>query len=328
MKETRYIVCALAAALSLGTLTHAQASDFPAQPVRMVIGYAAGGPTDITARALAQDLAPLLGQSVVVENRPGASASIAADYVAKSSPDGYTVLVTSLTHTINPLMLPSANYDPVTDYTPVALLTGGPGILVVGESQPYKSVKELVDAAKAKPGTISYGSSGNGGSAHLTGALLASQAGVEMLHVPYKGNGPALNDVMAGHIAFMFSPLNGLNELISSGRLRALGITSSERNPMFPDVPTMKEAGFNGFGDEVAPWIGILAPPGTPADRVQHLSDAALKVLADPDSATRKHLASNGSLANPKGPEDFKAFLVQDTERWKRVLDAAGIERK
>ena len=303
----------------------ARGQDYPIKPVTLVVGFAAGGPTDIIARVLAPELAAALGQPVVVQNKTGASSLVATQAVARAAPDGYTLLVASHSHSVNPLLLENAHYDPLKDFAPISRIAVLPLVLVTPPDAPYNSVQDLVAAARAKPGEVMYASSGHSGSSHLAGALLASLSGTSMTHVPFSGNGPALIEVMAGRVSFMFYPTLGVADNVSQKRLKVLAAGTAKRHPEFPSVPTMAEAGFPGF-DETAPWVGILAPAGTPAPIVRRVSDALRAALAQPQ--TQHRLAGAGATIVGSTPGEFAGFLQQDGERWARVIRAAGVQRQ
>jgi tripartite-type tricarboxylate transporter receptor subunit TctC len=242
----------------------AGALEFPAKPLRMVIGYAAGGPTDVIGRIVAQDMAVSLGQPVVVENRTGANGLIGTLEVKKAPADGYTVLVTTLSHNVNALLMADKKpYDPLADFTTISLVAFLPMVMVTRADAPFNSVQDVIAAAKAKPGEISYASAGNGGSAHLAGALLATLTHTQMTHVPFRGNAPALTEVMAGRVTFMFYPMIGIQDYVQTKRLKVVAVGTAKRHADYPSVPTMAESGFPGFED-TAPWVGMLAPAGTP----------------------------------------------------------------
>lgn len=300
------------------------AAGYPGQPVKMVIGFAAGGPTDVIGRLLAQHMSTSMGQTVVVENRPAAAAWVATKEVARARPDGYTLLFTSLTHNVNKLLLgDKADYDPLGDFAPISLAANLPLVLVTAYDAPYKSLQDLISAAKAAPDAISYGSSGNGGSAHLAAAMLGTMANLRMLHVPFRGNAPALTEVMAGRVSFMFYPSIGIAALVAEKRLRVLAVGAAEPLADFPGVPTMDASGFAGF-DRTAPWVGLLAPAGTPDAIVQKLNTEMLKALNRPD--VQKRLRELGGLSVGTSAAQFREFLVSDRERWAKVIAAAGIK--
>ena len=313
-------VCGLCVVLAT---PHALAQPYPNKPIKILIGFAAGGPTDVIARVLAQDMTATLGQSVIVENRTGANSLIATEAVAQAAPDGNTVLFASLSHNVNPLVMKKVNYDPVKSFVPVTLVATLPMIVVTAANSPSNSVKDLIAAAKAKPGAISYGSAGNGGSAHLAGALLQTQSGAEMIHVPFRGNAPALTEVIAGNVSFMFYPVVGIADFVAQKRLKVLAAGTTARHPDFAGVPTMQEMGLKGF-DATAPWVGMLAPAGTPADISKKLNDAIVIALAKPE--VRERLRGLGAVVIGGSQEDFRQFLPRDREHWVGVIRAAGIQ--
>jgi tripartite-type tricarboxylate transporter receptor subunit TctC len=301
----------------------AQAQDFPAKPLRMVIGYAAGGPTDVIGRIVAQDMATSLGQPVVVENRTGANGLIGTLEVKKAPADGYTVLVTTLSHNVNALLMAEKKpYDPLADFTTVSLLAFLPMVMVTRGEAPFNSVQDVIAAAKATPGDVSYASAGNGGSAHLAGALLATLTQTQMTHVPFRGNAPALTEVMAGRVSFMFYPMIGIAEQVREKRLKALAVTTEKRHPDYPGVPTTAESGFPGF-EEYTQGLGIVGPAGISAPVVQKLNAAVRSSLAKPE--TEQRLKQLGAVVHASSPEGFRAWLRQDAERWARVIKAAGV---
>lgn len=314
---------ALACACALFTLSQAQAQNYPNRPIKVLVGFAAGGPTDVIARVLAQDMTATLGQSVVVENRTGANSLIATEAVAKSAPDGYTLLFASLSHNVNPLLMKKTGYDPLGDFAPISMTSTLPMVVVVGSGSPANSVKDLVAAAKADPGKISFGSAGNGGSAHLAGALLQVQSGTQFTHVPFRGNAPALTDVIAGNVSFMFYPIIGIAEFMNQKRVKVLAVGTPARHPDFPGVPTMLEMGYKGF-DETAPWVGMLAPAGTPAPIVQKIYESMNSAVAKPE--IKERLRGLGAVVVSNNPAQFRDFLVKDKERWQQVIKAANIQ--
>ncbi len=317
---TRMSRRALGAMLLTPALARAQA--FPTRPVRIVVGFAAGGPTDVIARVLAQDLSQSLGQPVVVENRTGANALVATEAVAREAPDGHTLLMSTLSHSVNAILVPTARYRPLEDFAPVSLVAKLPLIAVTGASTPFRTLPDLVAAARARPGEVSYGSAGNGGSAHLAAALLATLSGTQMTHVPFRGNAPALQEVLSGRVSFMFYPMIGIAEQIGRGGLRALAVALPARDPAFPDVPTTAEAGFPGF-DEYTQGLGILAPARTPAPVIERVNAAIRASLAKPETVQR--LTGLGAIVAPSSPEEFADFLRADLGRWQRVITAANI---
>ena len=327
--ETRSIARWIAAAMCCGVFfaTPAAAQEpstsYPTKPIRIVVGFAAGGPTDVIARIIAQDMTVLFGQSVVVDNRTGANSLIATELVARATPDGYTLLFASLSHNVNAILLPKVEYGPLKDFAPVSLVAVLPLLLVTKPDAPFNSMQELIKLAKAKPGDVTYGSAGNGGSAHLAAALLETSSGAKMTHVPFRGNAPALTEVLAGRVSFMFYPMIGIQEYVSAKRLKVLAAGTARRHADYPSVPTMAESGFPGFED-TAPWVGMLAPAGTPSATVNRLNDAVRKSLAKPES--RKRLEALGAINVGDSPSEFTAFLKKDWERWARVIKAAGVK--
>jgi len=301
-------------------LSHAQAP-YPTKPIRIVVPFPAGGTTDILARAVAQKLTETLGQSVVVDNRPGAGGNIGAELVAKSPPDGYTLLMGTVgTHAINPSLYAKMPYDHVKDFVPVILVAGVPNVLVVNPSVPANSVQELIAYIKANPGKVNFASSGSGTSIHLSGELFKTMAGVSMTHVPYKGSTPALTDLMGGQVQLMFDNLPSSLPQIKAGKLRALAVTSAQRASALPDVPTVAEAGLPGF--EASSWFGLLAPAGTPKDIVTKLNAEVAKWLATPEA--REKLASQGAIAAGQSPDDFTRHIAAETAKWQKVVKESG----
>jgi len=296
---------------------------YPDKPIKVIIGFAAGGPTDVIARVLAQDMTATLGQSVIVENKAGANAKIATEYVAQAPADGYTLLFASLSHNVNAIMFKKPGYDPITSFEPISMVADLPMILVTSYNSPVKTLPDFIKLAKEKPGTVSYSSSGNAGSSHLAGSLLATDAKIDLIHVPFKGNGPALTEVMAGNVNFIFYPIIGIADQVAQKRLIPLAVGTTKRHPDFPNTPTMEELGFKGF-DATAPWVGMLAPAGTPAIAVQKIDAAIQSALAKPE--IRKRLNDLGAVIVGSRPNEFKAFLVKDKLHWKKVIDASGLK--
>ena len=323
--ETRLRSPIAISALCAGLLAAAPAAaqTFPAKPVRVIVGFAAGGPTDVIARIMAQDMTASMGQPVIVENRTGANAIIATDLVARAAPDGYTTLFSSLSLLVNAILSPDKiKYDPFKDFAPVSNAAVLPMLIVTRPSTPVDSVKELVALAKRRPGEVTYGSAGHGGSAHLAGAMLETLGGIKMTHVPFRGNAPALVDVMSGQVTFMFYPMIGIAEHVAAGKLKALTVGTPQRHPDYPAVPTMAEAGYPGLAD-TAPWVGLIAPAATPPAVVNRLSEEMRKSLARSETQTR--LKTLGAVTVGDTPAQFQAFLKKDHERWMRVIKAAGV---
>jgi tripartite-type tricarboxylate transporter receptor subunit TctC len=303
----------------------ALAQGFPNKPLKMVVGFAAGGPTDVIARILAQDMTASLGQTVLVENKAGAAAMIATVEVKRAAPDGYTLMMITLTHNVNAILHAEKKpYDPIEDFSMVSLVSLLPLVMVTRGDAPYATVADVVKLAKAKTGEVSYASSGNGGSAHLAGALVEALTNTQMIHVPFKGNAPALTEVMAGRVTFMFYPMVGIAEQVAQKRLKVLAVSTPKRHPDFPGVPTMAESGFPGF-EEYTQGLGVVGPAGMPAAVVAKLNEAIRASLAKPE--TREKLKGLGAIADGGStPAEFRAFLVKDAERWARVIKAANVK--
>jgi len=315
---------ALAAAVLCAASGAACAQSYPAKPVKILVGFAAGGPTDVIARIIAQDMTGSLGQSFIVENRPGANAIIATEVVAHSAPDGYTTLFSSLSLLVNAILPGTqAQYDPFKDFAPVSNAANLPMVIVTAAANPTGSMKDLLALAKAKPGEISYGTSGIGGSSHLAGAMLENFTGTKMINVPFKGNGPALAEVMAGRVTFMFYPIVGIADQVAGKKIKVLAVGTPQPHPDFPGVPTMEQSGLPGF-EETAPWVGMLAPAGTPPPVVTRLSEEMRKSIARPE--TRERFKALGAVAIADTPAEFAAFLRKDYERWARVIKTSGVK--
>jgi tripartite-type tricarboxylate transporter receptor subunit TctC len=300
----------------------AYAQGYPTKPVRLVVPSVPGGGTDITARLIAPKLSEYLGQQVVIENRGGAGGNIGTNEVAKATPDGYTVLMAISSLTINPHVLAKIPFDVVKDFAPVSQVAVVPNILVSHPSLPPRSVKELIAFIKARPGQLSYASSGVGTTPHLGMELFLSTTGLNMVHVPYKGVGAAVVDVMAGHVPLMMANVLSALPHIKAGRLRAYGVTSLKRAAVAPDIPTVAESGVPGF--EVVPWYGILAPANTPRDIIARLHAGTVYALQD--SGTREHFISDGAEPVGSTPEEFAAVIRDDLGKWGRVTRDAGIK--
>ena len=309
----------LAVALASAAISaHAQ---YPNKPIKMVVPFPAGGTTDIMARAVAADLQKTFGQAVIVDNKAGAGGNIGSDYVAKAAPDGYTLLMGTVgTHAINVSLYPKMPYDAVKDFAPVSLVAGVPNVLVSAPGYPIASVKDLIDAAKKTPDTVTFASSGSGTSIHLSGELFKQLAGVQMTHVPYKGSSAALPDVMSGQVNVMFDNAPSVMQHIRGGKLKAIAVTSSKRSPALPNVPTIAESGLPGF--EASSWFGVLAPAGTPKDIVDKLSQAIAKSLQTVEMKER--LAGQGAEAVGNTPEQFSAHIKAEIDKWAKVVKASG----
>jgi tripartite-type tricarboxylate transporter receptor subunit TctC len=321
MKETtmKTLVHLLGAAL-LSTATWAYAA-FPDKPLKLIVPFPAGGAADVMARGMAQRLGAELGQTIVIDNRGGAGGQTAAEAAAQAVPDGYTLFFATMgTLAINPAIYPKLRYDPVKDFTPISLTHVTPRVLVVGPSVSAKNIAELIVLAKAKPDALSYGSAGNGSSSHLSGALFESLAGVKMLHVPYKGSAPLLTDVLAGRVDMTFDSYTVYEEHIRSGKVRALGVTSTGRMKALPQVPAIAEAGLAGY--DVSNWLGVLAPANTPREVVTTLHTALGKAMANPE--LRAQLQALGIEPTFGTPEAFGALIRADIPRWTQIVKRAG----
>jgi tripartite-type tricarboxylate transporter receptor subunit TctC len=302
----------------------AHAQDYPNKPVKLVVGFGAGGPTDVIARIVAQDLTTQMGQAFLVENRPGANAIIATEFVARSAPDGYTMLFSSLSLLVNSI-LPgnTVKYDPFKDFAPVSNAAVLPMVVVTSPETKLNSMQELIARAKAKPGELSYGTSGHAGSTHLAGAMLELFTGTKMINVPFKGNGPALAEVMAGRVTFMFYPAVGIADQVAQKRLKVLAVGTAKPWADFPGVPTLEQMGLRGF-DATAPWVGLLAPVGTPPAIVGKVSAEVRKSLAKPETQAR--MKQLGALTVADSPSEFATFLKKDYERWAQVIKTSGVK--
>jgi tripartite-type tricarboxylate transporter receptor subunit TctC len=299
-------------------------AQYPTKPVHIVVPYPAGGAVDAFARVLTQQLSELWGQQVGVDNRPGASTMIGAEQVAKSPPDGYTLLLTAeLTLAIVPHLYEKIPYDPLRDFAPIVALVSATQALVANPSLPAKTVKDLVALAKAKPGQLTYGSFGNGSTGHLNIEVLQAMTGARFNHIPYNGAGPAMNDVIGGHIDFMLAALSIVKGNVQAGKLRMIGVGSNHRSSEFPDVPTISESGAPGF--EAKSWFGLLAPAGTPPDVIKKINQDVTRVMSDRAFA-EKYLAAQGLEPITGTPEQFAALIRAETARWGKVIKDADIK--
>lgn len=324
----RPIQLALAAAISLAALSlmpiSASAQTYPVRPIRLIVGFPPGGINDLVARIVGQSVSESLGQPIVIENRPGAGGTIGANAVAKADPDGYTLLLASVSNlAMAPSQYKSLAYDPIKDFAPVALVAASPNIMVVPNDFPIRSVPDLIALAKKQPGSMNYASAGNGTSNHLTVELLKTMAGIDLVHVPYRGDAPGMTDVLAGRIQMMFPTLPVALPQIKAGALRAIAVSSPKRSELVPDIPTVAESGsLPEFS--VSVWVGILAPAGTSPEIVSKLNAEIHKALAS--SAVREQLAAQGTEpAAAADPKTFGLYLASETKKWSEVAKAAGI---
>ncbi len=308
----RWIVLALA----FGATAFAARAAFPEKPVRIIVPFAPGGGTDLIARTLGAGMAADLGQPVIVENRPGGGTIVGSEAVAKSAPDGYTVLIATFAHAVNPSLHAKLPYATDKAFAPVVLIGRGPNVLVVRADSPHHSVKDVIAAAKAEPHKLTYASQGNGTSAHLAGALFCDLARVEMTHVPYRGAGPALTDLLGGQVDMIFGTASAVGALVSQGRLRALAVTTAERSPAMPSVPTVAESGVPGYAAES--WYGLYVPAGTPADVIARLNAATKKAA---QGETFRHRVQDEGLAITTGsPAQLDAYVRGEETRWSRIV--------
>ena len=310
-----------AALLAVACATGALAQPFPTKPIRLVVTYPPGGGADLMARLVAPKMSEVLGQPVVVDNKPGAGGQIGAAEVARAAPDGHTIMLDAANHAVNPSLYPKLPYDAEKAFQPISLLVRFPNVLVVTPAFPAKDVRELIAAAKAKPGTVAFASSGNGSAQHLSAELFRQRAGVEMTHVPYKGGGPALNDVIGGQVPVFFANMASGLPHVKAGKLRALAITGSTRSPALPDTPTMAEAGLAGY--EVYEWNAIFAPAGTPAPVVARLAEAIAKAMQAPD--VRERVAGLGGEIAALNPADTARFVRDQSDLWGKVVRAGNL---
>ena len=313
--------CGVSATLLCALAVAANAQTYPGKPVRLIVPFAAGGSTDIIARVLAQKLNEAWGQPVLVDNRAGASTVIGTELVARAAPDGHTLLVTPAPFTIVPSLTPKLPYDPHKDFEPITLINTTPLVVVVHPGVPARSIKELVALAKSRPGALNYGSSGSGGSNHLAGELFNAMAGVKMVHVPYKGNAPALTDLVGGHVDVVFNGVTSALGFIKSGRLRGLGVTSLNRSAALPDLPTLDQAGLPGF--PAVAWNGLTAPARTPKNVIDRINADVLKVIRSPELVEK--LRAEGSDAVGNSPDLYARFLREEIAKWAKVIKAARI---
>ena len=314
----------IVAALLVGFFQQVALAQYPVKPVRVIVPYSPGGAVDSFARVLTQQLSEHWNQSVVVENRPGASTMIGAEQVAKSPADGYTLLLTAeLTLVTLPHLYEKIPYDPLRDFAPITALVSATQALVANPSLPVKTVNDVVTLAKAKPGELTYGSFGIGSTGHLNMEVFQAMTGTRFNHIPYSGAGPAMNDVVGGHVSLMFAALSIVKGSVDAGKLRMIGVGSDRRSSEFPDVPTISESGVPGF--EAKSWFGLVAPAGTPPEIIKKINEDVTKVISDPAFA-RQYLAAQGLVPITGTPEEFAAFIQAETKRWGKVVKDANIQ--
>jgi tripartite-type tricarboxylate transporter receptor subunit TctC len=306
--------------ISIAGLAHAQS--WPTKPIKLIVPYPPGGGTDVIARIVQEPLAKELGQQVIIDNRGGAGGSIGSALAAQSPSDGYTVLFTLSSHTINPAIYTKLPFDTEKDFSSVVTVASLPQILVANPNFPAKTVKEVIEMAKAKPGSISYASVGNGSPGHLAGAMMATDAGVDMTHIPYRGGGPAVTDVMAGQVPLLWVSIPAAAQFVKAGKLRALAVSTVKRSAVFPDVPTMVESGFKGF--EVDSWYAMFVPAKTPQAIIDRINKAAVNVLAQPE--VKERLLGQGAEAVGDTPAQLSGVVKKEIAKWKQVVKSANIK--
>jgi tripartite-type tricarboxylate transporter receptor subunit TctC len=313
----------LAAVLTSAIPPAAAQAPWPSKPITYVVPFPAGGTTDTLARIIGQKLSAALGQNVLVDNKPGAGGNIGSDFVAKAKPDGYTILGGTISsHAINASIYPKLAFDPVKNFAPITLIGTNPLVLIVPPDSPAKTVKDLISQAKAKPGTFSFASAGNGTSQHLAGEMFKSLSGIDITHIPYKGSAPAITDVMGGQVQMMFDTTVVAAPQIKGGKVRALGVTSAKRPKGWEDIPTIAESGIPGY--EIVSWQGIFAPAGTPPEIIKRLNAEIVKILKMPDVHERLEGLGVEPVANT--PEEFAAFQKAEIAKWAKVVKDAGIK--
>ena len=320
MNKIKYLIGAIV--LASATLPAQAQTTYPTRAVRLIVPSSPGGGTDISARILAPQLTQFLGQQVIVENRPGAGTMIGGEAVARAAPDGYTLLMGISTLAINPAMYKKVAYDALKDFAPISQAVSLSNVLVVHPSLPPRNVKEFVAFVKARPGQLNFASAGVGTSPHLSMELFLVLTKLKMVHVPYKGSGPGVSDLLAGHVPVMMPNMLSAQPHINSGRLRALGVTGSKRAPGADDIPTIAEAGVAGY--EAVQWYGVLAPAATPRDIITKLHAGVVRAMQNPE--VRQRLLNDGAEPVGSSPEEFAAYLRSETEKWAKVIKAAGIK--
>ena len=294
---------------------------YPAKPIKLVIPFPPGGPLDLAGRAIGQKLQEAWGQPVVVENRPGAGGNIGADAVAKSAPDGYTLVMGALsTHAVNPHLFAKMPYDALKDFAPVTLVAITPNVLVVNPAVPANNVQELIALARASPGKLSFASGSNGSAGHLAGELFKTLAGIDIVHVPYKGGAPAMQDLLGGQVQFMFDNLANSMAQMKAGKLKAFAVTTAKRSALAPELPTMAEVGVTGF--DISTWYGVMAPANTPPDIVRKLNAEIVKILGSEDM--REKLKVQGAEPAPTSPEEFAAFIRAEWTKYAKIVKDSG----
>ena len=301
----------------------AMAADYPTKVIRLVVGFPAGGASDVAARAMAQKMSERLGQAVVVDNRPGAASNVGSDFVAHAAPDGYTILFGTISLAINPGLYPKLTYDPLRDLTPISMISSAPFLLVVNPASPLHAVRDLITAAKTRKGSpdLNYATAGNGSGSHLFTELFSNSAGIQLTHVPYKGAAPAMNDVLGNQVPITFDNIITTLPLVKSGKLRALAVSTKQRSKVAPDIPTLEEAGVAGF--DATSWFGLFAPAGTPKDIIARLNLETNEALKEP--AVREKLLGMGAEPTPGTAGEFNTFFQSEVARWGKVVRDAKV---
>ena len=311
---------ALIASFTMGAAA-AQTSDYPNKPIKLIVGFTPGGSTDAIGRHIANSFSKILGQSVIVENKPGANGNLATEFVRRAPPDGYTIFYTSIGHVTNPLIYKDAKYDPVKDFTPIGQVLAGPNILVVPPNSKFKTLKELIDYGRANPGKINFASSGIGSSLHLSGELFKQLSGVDMVHIPYKGAGSLMPHLMSGQVDLAFPNLPTGVSLVEQGQLRALGVTTNTRSAAAPNIPTIEEAGVPNY--DMSTWYGLVGPADLPAPVLKKLTDALAQTMNDPEFKGR--LVAQGMDPKESSPQDFAKFIQSESTRWTAILKEMNV---
>ena len=322
LKMKKWLSAAMVCLSGFSIVGLAHAQSWPTKQIKFIVPYPPGGGTDVIARIVQEPLSKELGQQVIIDNRGGAGGSIGSALAAQSPSDGYTVLFTLSSHTINPSFYPKLPFDTEKDFSPVVTIASLPQILVANPNFPAKNVKELIEMAKAKRGSSSYASVGNGSPGHLAGAMMATDAGVDMVHIPYRGGGPAITDVIAGQVPLLWVSIPAAAQFVKSGKVKALAVSTLKRSAVFPDVPTMSESGFKDF--EVDSWYAMFVPANTPKPIIERLNKAALKVLAQPE--VKEKLLSQGAEAVGDTPNQLAEVVKKEIAKWKQVVKAANIK--
>jgi tripartite-type tricarboxylate transporter receptor subunit TctC len=322
LKMKKWLSAALVCLFGVSVAGLAHAQSWPTKPIKLIVPYPPGGGTDVIARIVQEPLAKELGQQVIIDNRGGAGGSIGSALAAQSPSDGYTVLFTLSSHTINPAIYTKLPFDTEKDFSSVVTVASLPQILVANPNFPAKTVKEVIEMAKAKPGSISYASVGNGSPGHLAGAMMATDAGVDMTHIPYRGGGPAVTDVIAGQVPLLWVSIPAAAQFVKAGKLRALAVSTVKRSAVFPDVPTMVESGFKGF--EVDSWYAMFVPAKTPQTIIDRLNKATVNVLAQPE--VKEKLLGQGAEAVGDTPAQLSGVVKKEIAKWKQVVKSANIK--